>query len=247
VRPWAETCPVTGPTDPPARIRDDSADAAVEACVQGQILLSASQHGDPSFVCLRGSHALWPEAVARFRDRLSARGASNYFNLIDDEIFDWFIARGCEHVKVHAPQGSMILWYSCTIHAGSGPTAPDALARGKTGKENQTAEQQQAPAQRCCDVPSGKSRAVIAGRAVAFVSQAPAWFSQPTDWARRTQAAHENRGTSHWTYGPGMRLNAATPRRHGVGVRRPAKTIPFFKFDDGTPAREQQLAFLHGE
>lgn len=193
----------------------------IRSCVQGQLLLKDCNEGESSFCVLKGSHKLWKECHTKFDNHFKS---NTYFNMINKNIFNWFLEKGCEHIKVYCPKGSMILWYSCTIHSGSGPTKdiqPLVITKNK------------------------KEIKYYNGRAVAFVNYTPNWWCNSKDWDNKNNAFTKGLGTNHWTYGNGMSINGTKPfAPRGAIMLIPITKIDSHVFDKKNERKEIQTNLL---
>jgi ectoine hydroxylase-related dioxygenase (phytanoyl-CoA dioxygenase family) len=89
------------------------------ACVQGIINLSEAGPDDGGLVVMKGSAPLFK----RFFDENPVTGETPWisakhkdFHPFTEENIAWYIAQGCEQIKVCAEPGDLILWDSRQVH-----------------------------------------------------------------------------------------------------------------------------------
>lgn len=95
-------------------------------CVQGIANLAPNGPNDGGLMVLQGSSQHYNELFAKFAHLMPAEGwtTENWFPLSNPEMVDWLINdKGCSWHKVCAPEGSLILWDSRTVHYGAPPLA----------------------------------------------------------------------------------------------------------------------------
>jgi hypothetical protein len=85
-------------------------------CVQAWVTPLEVRPGDATLTFLRGSH----KHHAEFAQQFGHTGLkSDWYKLSDQAEHDFYLReKGCEHMCVACPAGSMVFWDSRTIHAG---------------------------------------------------------------------------------------------------------------------------------
>lgn len=96
-------------------------------CIQGIINLSPAGEEDGSLVVCPGSHKIVEEFFDTHTKPAEWRLKDKYN--FSEENMEWFKARGCSPMKVHADPGDLILWDSRTIHWGGEPTEKSDTVR----------------------------------------------------------------------------------------------------------------------
>jgi hypothetical protein len=87
-------------------------------CVQGQVVLEAARDVDATLMVLPGSHKLARKFFKAFPPK---DPCMDWQQLTDPLQEKWFEERGCVRTRVAAPEGSMVLWNSSTVHCGVEP------------------------------------------------------------------------------------------------------------------------------
>jgi hypothetical protein len=149
------------------------------ACIQGQLVLGDS---DGSFVCSPRSHLIHEEILGDCKGK-----KSNWCRVWENESIDAAKAAldrvgGRWQVPISTPPGSVVLWYSATIHSAQYPS----------------------------DVNTGSLASGRGWRIAYYVCLRPFW-DVTKDQAKRCQrAAMQGRTTNHW--GGKLFAKDATPR-----------------------------------
>jgi ectoine hydroxylase-related dioxygenase (phytanoyl-CoA dioxygenase family) len=92
-------------------------------CAQGIINFAPNGPDDGGLVVIRNSHNFTEQFFKEHPEVVSRKtwGPEDWFGFEGKEV-DWFIAKGCDVVKVCADPGDLIVWDSRTIHYNSTPT-----------------------------------------------------------------------------------------------------------------------------
>ena len=87
-------------------------------CVQGQVVINGARECDATLLVLPGSHRFAPAFFEAFPPK---DPEEDWQQLKDPRHEEWFAKQGCVRTRVAAPEGSMVLWNSSTVHCGVEP------------------------------------------------------------------------------------------------------------------------------
>lgn len=96
--------------------------------VQGLMSLTQAGPGRGGLICYKNSHKLHTDFFMRFPEMVAKIGSNDWVKL-EQKHKDWYFRRGCIETQVEAPPGSLILWYSKTVHWAARPVKSYPLPR----------------------------------------------------------------------------------------------------------------------
>ena len=85
-------------------------------CVQSFLTANEIREGDATFCFLEGSHKLHKRVGKKFK--ITDKGDWYKFN---EKEYDYYLKKGCERKCIKCPAGSMVFWFSKTVHSGQEP------------------------------------------------------------------------------------------------------------------------------
>jgi hypothetical protein len=90
-------------------------------CVQAQVVLNTARECDGTLLVYDGSHKLWQAYFDKFPPPSAAEGRKDWQRINEEDPAQVEFFSGCAKVRVAAPAGSVVLWYSRTFHCGAEP------------------------------------------------------------------------------------------------------------------------------
>ena len=86
-------------------------------CIQSWVTANDVEEGDATLIFLQGSHKFHKAFKRQFvtNEKLFKK---DWYKLSDEQI-KWYLDKGCELVCIKCPKGSLVLWDSRLIHAGT--------------------------------------------------------------------------------------------------------------------------------
>ena len=89
--------------------------------VQGWVTALPVRNGDATLHVMQGSHLFHKERFEKFGGNMTQKEQKTAWNKLGDGEEEWLLAKGCKHVYIECPAGSLVLWDSRTVHAGREP------------------------------------------------------------------------------------------------------------------------------
>jgi hypothetical protein len=86
-------------------------------CVQAWVTANDVEKDDATLVFLEGSHKFHQKFAATFPPR-DKEYNQDWYRLSERQV-EWYIEQGCTPVCIRCPKGSLVLWDSRVIHAGT--------------------------------------------------------------------------------------------------------------------------------